>query len=153
LNLPNPPRYKLLVGDLTDAALWALHARGDCMVSMTRGEAFGIPLLDALSTGNAIIAPDWGGHVDFLREPFIDSPAVPRPGVRFVRTRLTPVVQKYHYFTGAQNWADPDILDAVSAMRAAFGAGRVKIRRDLSHLSPEVVGRQLLQVLEAVGGD
>lgn len=147
LNLPNPPTVKLIGGRWTDRQVESLHAAGDCYVTLTRGEACGLPALDAVARGTTVIATDWGGHVDFLRD---------YPGAVLIPSRLTPVVQAYSYFDGTQCWADPDLLAARGAMRAAYngfaeeGLHPMKASMDLSSRSLAAVGAQLMGVL---GGD
>lgn len=62
------PSVYLLHGDLTDQEMNTLynHSKVKAMVSFTRGEGFGRPLLEFGSTGKPIIASNWSGHVDFL---------------------------------------------------------------------------------------
>jgi len=45
------------------------HPQIKCLVSLTHGEGFGLPLFEAAYNGMPIIAPDWSGHVDFLHAP------------------------------------------------------------------------------------
>ena len=40
------------------------------MVSLTHGEGFGRPLLEATMTGLPVITSNWSGHVDFLDEKY-----------------------------------------------------------------------------------
>jgi hypothetical protein len=42
------------------------HPKIKAMVSFTKGEGFGRPLLEFSTTGKPIIAPNFSGHVDFL---------------------------------------------------------------------------------------
>ena len=64
------PNVYLLHGNLTDDEMNKLynHPKVKCMVSLTHGEGFGRPLLEASMTGLPIIAPNWSGHIDFLNE-------------------------------------------------------------------------------------
>lgn len=113
MQIAHPPKICLMGGEWTEPMLWGLHARGDCYVSMSRGEAFGIPMLDAAAIGNQIIAVPWGGHRDFL----------PAENTHWVRYRMTPVLQRYPHFNGYQLWADADVLHAAAIMRD-LAAGR-----------------------------
>ena len=47
------------------------HPKASCFVSLTRGEGFGLPLLEAAASGLPIIATEWSGHLDFLKDKFI----------------------------------------------------------------------------------
>jgi len=64
----NPPSIYLLFGDLTDNEMNSLynHPKVKSMVSITKGEGFGRPLLEFSMTGKPIIASNWSGHKDFL---------------------------------------------------------------------------------------
>ena len=42
------------------------HEKINALVSATRGEGFGLPLLEAAACGLPVIATDWSGHKDFL---------------------------------------------------------------------------------------
>mgnify|MGYP005987877349 FL=1 len=67
-----PPVY-LLHGDLTNAEMNALynHPKVKAMVSFTKAEGFGRPLLEFSSTGKPIMAPHYSGQSDFLKKEFI----------------------------------------------------------------------------------
>lgn len=64
----NPPSIYLLFGELTDNEMNELynHPKIKSMVSITKGEGFGRPLLEFSMTGKPIIASNWSGHKDFL---------------------------------------------------------------------------------------
>jgi glycosyltransferase involved in cell wall biosynthesis len=58
----------LLFGDLKDEEMNDLynHPKVKAMVSITKGEGFGRPLLEFTMTGKPVIASNWSGHKDFL---------------------------------------------------------------------------------------
>ena len=62
------PNIYVLHGDITDQEINSLynHPKVKAMVSHTRGEGFGRPLLEFSMTGKPIIASGWSGQVDFL---------------------------------------------------------------------------------------
>jgi glycosyltransferase involved in cell wall biosynthesis len=66
--IENPPSIYLLFGELTDNEMNDLynHPKIKSMVSITKGEGFGRPLLEFSMTGKPIIASNWSGHKDFL---------------------------------------------------------------------------------------
>ena len=66
--IDNPPSIYLLFGQLTDKEMNELynHPRIKAMVTLTKGEGFGRPLLEFSMTGKPIIASNWSGHKDFL---------------------------------------------------------------------------------------
>ena len=67
-NEKNPPPIYLLFGDLTNKEMNDLynHPKVKSMVSITKGEGFGRPLLEFTMTGKPVIASNWSGHKDFL---------------------------------------------------------------------------------------
>jgi glycosyltransferase involved in cell wall biosynthesis len=64
----NPPPIYLLFGELTDKEMNELynHPKVKAMVTLTKGEGFGRPLLEFSMTGKPILASNWSGHKDFL---------------------------------------------------------------------------------------
>ena len=66
--IENPPSIYLLFGELTNKEMNDLynHPKIKSMVSITKGEGFGRPLLEFTMTGKPIIASNWSGHKDFL---------------------------------------------------------------------------------------
>lgn len=62
------PSIYLLHGELTDKEMNNLynHPKIKSMVSFTKGEGFGRPLLEFTQSGKPIIASAWSGHMDFL---------------------------------------------------------------------------------------
>ena len=65
----NFPNIYLLHGELPDEEINELynHPKIKAMVSFTKGEGFGRPLLEFTTTGKPIISSAWSGLVDFLR--------------------------------------------------------------------------------------
>jgi glycosyltransferase involved in cell wall biosynthesis len=64
----NPPSIYLLFGELSNKEMNELynHPKIKAMVSITKGEGFGRPLLEFTMSGKPIIASNWSGHKDFL---------------------------------------------------------------------------------------
>jgi 2-polyprenyl-3-methyl-5-hydroxy-6-metoxy-1,4-benzoquinol methylase len=91
-----------------EARIAALHARGDCYVSLHRGEGWGYPLFEAATRGKPVIATGYSGPIDYLA-----------PNAHcLVRHTLTSVRQPYAYYRPSMNWAEPDIAHATELMRA-----------------------------------
>jgi glycosyltransferase involved in cell wall biosynthesis len=67
-DIKNPPSIYLLFGDLSNDEMNNLynHPKIKSMVSITKGEGFGRPLLEFTMTGKPVIASNWSGHKDFL---------------------------------------------------------------------------------------
>ena len=68
----NLPNIYLLHGEFTDEEMNELynHSKVKAMVSLTKGEGFGRPLLEFSLTKKPIITSGWSGHMDFLNPEF-----------------------------------------------------------------------------------
>ena len=62
------PNVYLLHGDLTKTEMNYLynHPKIKCLLSLTHGEGFGRPLLEATMVGLPVITTGWSGQLDFL---------------------------------------------------------------------------------------
>src|SRR5262249_23707690 len=81
----------------SEAHIAALHARGDCYVSLDRGEGWGYPLFEAAGRGTPVIATGYAGPLDYLH---------PRAH-HLVRYELRQVCQPYVYYHPRMRWAEP----------------------------------------------
>ncbi len=105
---PHPPRIQLWVDEWDDSRIAALHARGDCYVSLCHGEGWGIGSFDACAYGNPVIATGWSGHLAYLQ----GSPWL-------VDYDLVPVASSAPAsYSADQHWAEPRLDHAVELMRA-----------------------------------
>ena len=66
------PNIYLLHGEFSDQEINELynHKKVKAMVSLTKGEGFGRPLLEFSLTKKPIISTNWSGHTDFLDSKF-----------------------------------------------------------------------------------
>jgi glycosyltransferase involved in cell wall biosynthesis len=64
------PKVHLLHGHLSGDEISSLYIDPSvkAFVSLTRGEGFGLPLLEAAASGLPVIVTDWSGHLDFLQK-------------------------------------------------------------------------------------
>jgi glycosyltransferase involved in cell wall biosynthesis len=62
------PKVHLLHGNMLPEEVASLykHKNINALISATRGEGFGLPLLEAASSALPVIATNWSGHLDFL---------------------------------------------------------------------------------------
>ena len=64
----NTPHVHVIHGDLSDAEMTSLyrHPSIKALVTLTRGEGFGLPVLEAAAADIPIIATNWSAYLDFL---------------------------------------------------------------------------------------
>lgn len=62
------PKVHLVHGMMTDEEMASLYRNEKikALVSLTRGEGFGLPLLEAAVSGLPVISTGWSGHTEFL---------------------------------------------------------------------------------------
>ena len=96
------PNVYLVHGELTDEEMNALynHPKVKAMVSFTKAEGFGRPLLEFSTTSKPIIAPHYSGQADFLKKDFICA----LPG------QLTPIHASAanEFLIAEAKWFTPD---------------------------------------------
>ena len=66
------PNIYVLNGEFNDSEMNELYndPKIKAMVSLTKGEGFGRPLLEFTTTGKPVIASGWSGHIDFLHKEY-----------------------------------------------------------------------------------
>jgi glycosyltransferase involved in cell wall biosynthesis len=107
----NPPLVICITENMKTENMLALHAIGDCYVSLTKSEGFGLTIFDAFNYGKRIIATGYSGHMDFLGEN--------HPGL--VKYTIAPVSGMESATYGSdQNWAIPDLDHAKELMRKEY---------------------------------
>lgn len=112
LNLPrNAPKIVLLYNqELPGYQLGSLYRAADCFVTATRGEGWGMPILEAMACGLPTIATAWSAQTEFLRDDLCYPVRV---------ARLIPAVAKCPYYVGYE-WADPDMEHLVHQLRYVY---------------------------------
>jgi len=72
VNSNNLPNVYLLHGEFTDEEMNELYnnPKVKAMISLTKGEGFGRPLLEFTLSKKPLITTGWSGHVDFLNSEF-----------------------------------------------------------------------------------
>ncbi|MCW4027790.1 MAG: glycosyltransferase [Candidatus Bathyarchaeota archaeon] len=134
------PKVHFLHGSMTNSEMIGLmrHPKVRALVSLTRGEGFGLPLLEAAAVGLPIIATGWSGHTDFLRSPGYTS-------VDYDLADIHPSRVDGRIFLRGTRWAEPREVDAKRKMRKFYKKSRAaesnaikqskRIREDYSFMS------------------
>jgi glycosyltransferase involved in cell wall biosynthesis len=108
----DPARMLLITESLTEAEIACLHRRGDCFVSLSHSEGWGLGAFDAAGLGKPIVITGYGGHLEFL----------PKELAYLVDYRMVPVIDRQGSASYSMNqaWAEPDLTQASKLMRDVF---------------------------------
>jgi glycosyltransferase involved in cell wall biosynthesis len=97
---------------LTNDQIMQVHTTGDCFVTATFGEAWGIPIFDAMAMGKTPLCTNTGGPKDFLDSSLlIESFDEPCFGI-------TDSFQEM--YVGNECWDSPVLLDLCKQMRFRY---------------------------------
>lgn len=88
----------------------ALHERGNCYLSLHKGEGWSYPLFEAAHRGKLVVATGYSGPMDYLRP---EAHAL-------VSYSLGPVRQPYVFYQAPMQWAYPDIPHAAQRIREVY---------------------------------
>jgi GT2 family glycosyltransferase len=90
--------------------LGMVYRSADCFVLTTRGEGWGMPILEAMACGVPVIATGWSAQCDFMNAGNAYPIAI---------DRLIPAVAKCPYYAGFR-WAEPSYTDLRRLMRYVY---------------------------------
>ena len=99
------PNVYLLHGELSDKEMNELynHKKVKAMVSLTKGEGFGRPLLEFSLTKKPIITTNWSGHTDFLDPEFTTLIGGKLTNVHSSAILKDMILQEAQWFTADYN--------------------------------------------------
>ncbi len=110
----NASEISLSTNRLTRKEIDSLHTHGDCFVSLSRGEGWGLGAFDAGAFGKPVVVTGWGGTREFLPDDypyFVDYELVP--------TTSEEADDWWHPHAGEQ-WAKADTEHAAELLRHVF---------------------------------
>jgi len=109
------PNIYLIHGDMSDAEVNELynHGKVKAMISLTKGEGFGRPLLEFSLVNKPIIASGWSGHIDFL-----DNQYTKQIGGTLNNVHPSAVIDKM--ILAESSWFKPDEAQTGRALKDVF---------------------------------
>jgi glycosyltransferase involved in cell wall biosynthesis len=99
-----------LFDNMTNNEMLALHSIGDCYVSLTKSEGFGLTIFDAFNYNKKIICTGYGGHMDFLGNSYSGL-------IDYKIGSVNGMSSFSSNYTEDQSWAYPNLDHAVELMR------------------------------------
>ena len=140
------PRIIVPSGFLGEENFPALYASANAFVLPTRGDAWSVPLMEAMAMGLPTVATGWGGHTAFMlpdNSHLLDYELLP------VSDAARSEGQGLAMYQGLR-WAEPDAAQLARTMRTLFenpeaGAQRGALARQhmAAHFTPQATAAQL----------
>lgn len=106
----------LITDYLSNEQIFALHAIGNCFITLERGAAWNIPAHDAIAMGNWVIASGWGGQTEFLIESQHGNL------LNYNMITVSDMIRCPYpsLYTAFEQWSDPCLQQTKQKMRKAF---------------------------------
>lgn len=98
------PNIRIDTRTLSPSDRHALTACADIVLSLHRGEGFGLVLAEAMLLGKPVIATGWSGNMDFMDAT----------NAALVNYRLVPARDDRSVYQGL--WAEPDVTEAAALL-------------------------------------
>lgn len=119
------PKVNLLHGKMSNREITSLMRDSSvkALVSLTRGEGYGLPILEAAAVGLPVIATGWSGHLDFLKSDFIS--------VDYTLGEIHSSRVDNKIFMKGANWAHPSEKDAKRRLRKFYESSIIPRNRAL----------------------
>jgi len=99
------PNIRIDTRTLPPGDCHALTACADIVLSLHRGEGFGLVMAEAMLLGKPVIATGWSGNTDFMDTT----------NAALVPYRLAPARDDRSVYRGL--WAEPDVAEAASLLQ------------------------------------
>jgi len=105
------PKFYLSHGMMTDdeVSSFLRSEEINALVSFTRGEGYGLPLIEAASSEVPVLATNWSGHIDFLNH--IKFSSFEYDLVEIDKTRVD------HIFIEGSKWATPKSKNVIRKLK------------------------------------
>lgn len=107
---PGPPIIAMVNPEFAGYQMGSVYRSADCFVLPTRGEGWGMPVLEAMACGLPTIATGWSGPADFLHDGI---------GYPLQVKRMVEAKAKCPWYAGF-DWAEPDIDHLRFLMREVY---------------------------------
>ena len=118
------PRVTLLHGNITNEQLFKMYCDRSLvgLITATRGEGYGLPMIEASAAGLPVLATDWSGHKTFLQ----DGSWIP---VKYNMIQVPNERVDNRVFMQHSLWADVDESDFKNALKKLYN-GRSELKKN-----------------------
>ena len=96
----------VITDNLTNKDILSIHSFGDCYVSLTKGEGFGLTIFDAFKHKKPVITTGYGGQLDYLTKNYSG----------LIDYKLDKI-NNVQPFNEDQEWAYPDLNHTYELMK------------------------------------
>ena len=131
---------------LDDEEIGALHALCNAYVSTHHAEAWGLPISEAMSFGNPVIATGYSGNMEFMNA----ENSFP---IAYRIVPVSPAMCRLHpSYSADMRWADIDIAALVRTLRRIrrlpwTAADRTRVTASLGAFTRKAISARLAQLL------
>ena len=141
------PNVRVITEILSPADVYGLIHAADCYVSPHRSEGFGLTVAEAMHLGKPVIATDFSGTTDFVKE-----------GVGFpLSYAMTELAADRGPYAAGNGWADPSATHLRELMRHAVEdpaqcrtIGEAAAAHVMARFNPAAIGRLARRRLKEV---
>ena len=125
-----PPIAIMYNQELPTHQMGSLYRSADCFVTSTRGEGWGMPIIEAMACGLPVIATNWSAQTDFLNEEV---------GYPLELKKMIPAIAKCPYYDGFR-WPEPDEDHLIQLLRHVY-QNQEEAKRKGSKASEEALSK------------
>lgn len=145
------PKFYLSHGLMTNDEVSAFYRSEqlNALVSFTRGEGYGLPLLEAAASGLPVMATKWSGHMDFLSN--IKFSPFDYDLVNVHESRIDNNI-----FIESSRWAQPkesDVKRKLRKIRKSYSAPKEWANNGKNALRQNLNNHEVYKIYDSVLGD
>ena len=144
------PNVYLLHGELEDKEVNELynHPKVKAHVSFTKGEGYGRPLLEASISQKPVIAPNYSGHLDFLK--YDSSIIIPGEITQIHPTAVTQnmLIPESGWFTVDYKIASEILEDVYKNYNKYLDGAKRQAYRSRTEFSLDKMGEKLIELID-----
>ena len=109
------PKIHFMHGSMTNSEVASIyrHPKIKALVALTRGEGYGLPILEAAASDLPVVATNWSGHLDFMNM----GRFIP---VDYNMEHIHETRVDYEIFMTNARWAEPSEKDAKKRLRKLY---------------------------------